>query len=102
MDTCVNESKCTDLKIGQEFDFGKNLYWPEARGEKKKKHADSRKAEKSRGTSCKWKVNKMLVMKLKWKYEKYICWQVFWKIPLGNRNADTIQMDYKLDNLRNM
>ena len=27
LDTCVNESECTDLKIGQEFDFGKNLYW---------------------------------------------------------------------------
>ena len=43
-----------------------------------------------------------MLVKIKWKYEKYICWQVFWKIPLGNRNADTIQMDYKLDNLRNM
>ena len=36
LDTCVNESECTDLKIGQEFDFRKNLYRPQLRGEEEK------------------------------------------------------------------
>ena len=72
LDTCVNESECTDLKIGQEFDLGKNLYWSGMRrvGEEKKKKEKGlkiQKAEKSRG-EWKWKVNKML-MKQKWKYE---------------------------------
>merc|ERR1711971_794550 len=74
LDTCVNESECTDLKIGQEFDFGKNLYWSGMRSvggeeekEKKGKACEYRKQKKSRG-ACKWKVNKML-MKQKWKFE---------------------------------
>ena len=67
LDTCVNESECTDSKIGQEFDFGKNLYWPQLWDEEGEEEKENQKAEKS-GGQCQWKVNKML-MKEKWKCE---------------------------------
>ena len=49
LDTCVNESECTDLKIGQEFDWGRNLYWSQQgrgarggqEGRKKEKHVNT-------------------------------------------------------------
>ena len=45
LDTCVNESECTDLKIGQEFDFGKKPYWAqEGTGMK----SEGRKKEKGK------------------------------------------------------
>ena len=51
LDTCVNESECTDSKIGQEFDFGKNLYWPQLRDEdggvEKKKKIRKQKSQEA-------------------------------------------------------
>ena len=47
LDTCVNESECTDLKIGQEFDFGKNLYWSGMRSVGAEKENEKR-GEKTR------------------------------------------------------